>query len=414
MKEYISNSEIVNNLVKEAKLSLECAEQFIEALISSVCEIVNEEGTIDLENFGTFKIVRMAKRESVNVNNGERITIPEYNKISFVPIESDSKNKSKIGNKKSLKIDDNHKNALVLEKDLSDNKGNQYENEGVINGYGNGLQIDDDSSNDNEITHENTIAYEKPVDEFSGIDVVISTPESLDEMKQRLLDAKEKGRDADQTLLNAQRELELAKEKVRNAQDEREKVYDNIKQLEMVVDNIVKNKTAVVDSEQIDYVVTGNEINVDDDNNNNHEFVYETVNKNKLGSNYKIIYYSTIVIVIIALVFVGIFIFKHDDNIFDSKEQINKNVEVKYNNDKSLSYPLDTIKGPDEESKDANDTVDKVTFDGCIPFESIVINHYGDRRHMKEVLDYNIQHGAFKDWRNIPKGTEVLLPKFDN
>ena len=119
MKEYISNSEIVNNLVKEANLSQDCAEQFIDALISSVCEIVNEEGTLELENFGTFKIVRMAKRESVNVNNGERITIPEYNKISFLPIERDSKNKSKIGNKKSLKIDDNHKNGLVPENDLS-------------------------------------------------------------------------------------------------------------------------------------------------------------------------------------------------------------------------------------------------------------------------------------------------------
>ena len=128
MKEYISNSEIVNNLVKEANLSQDCAEQFIDALISSVCEIVNEEGTLELENFGTFKIVRMAKRESVNVNNGERITIPEYNKISFLPIERDSKNKSKIGNKKSLKIDDNHKNGLVPENDLSYNKSNQNRN----------------------------------------------------------------------------------------------------------------------------------------------------------------------------------------------------------------------------------------------------------------------------------------------
>lgn len=406
MKEYISNSEIVNNLVKEAKLSLECAEQFIEALISSLCEIVNEEGTIDLENFGTFKIVRMAKRESVNVNNGERITIPEYNKISFVPIESDSKNKSKIGNKKSLKIDDNHKNALVLEKDLSDNKGNQYENEGVINGYGNGLQIDDDSSNDNEITHENTIAYEKPVDEFSGIDVVISTPESLDEMKQRLLDAKEKGRDADQTLLNAQRELELAKEKVRNAQDEREKVYDNIKQLEMVVDNIVKNKTAVVDSEQIDDMEIGVEIDVGNENNDNDE----TVNNNSFSRVSKILLYSAIAIAVIALVFIGISIFKQEDN----DNLINNNIVVKHDNDKHLSSPQGSIKRTNEEIKYKRDSVDKVTFDGCIPFESIVINHYGDRRHMKEVLDYNIQHGAFKDWRNIPKGTEVLLPKFDN
>ena len=91
MKELISNSEIVNKLVQEAKLSRECAEQFLDALMSSVCEIVCDKGMVELENFGTFKIVRMAKRESVNVNNGERITIPEYNKISFVPIEMESK-----------------------------------------------------------------------------------------------------------------------------------------------------------------------------------------------------------------------------------------------------------------------------------------------------------------------------------
>lgn len=38
-----------------------------------------------IKGFGTFKLVTVSERESVNVNTGERIQIESHTKVSFVP-----------------------------------------------------------------------------------------------------------------------------------------------------------------------------------------------------------------------------------------------------------------------------------------------------------------------------------------
>ncbi|KAA6333100.1 hypothetical protein EZS27_018459, partial [termite gut metagenome] len=40
---------------------------------------------VKLKGFGTFKLINVDARESINVNTGERFTIQEHNKIGFIP-----------------------------------------------------------------------------------------------------------------------------------------------------------------------------------------------------------------------------------------------------------------------------------------------------------------------------------------
>ena len=94
-----------------------------------------------------------------------------------------------------------------------------------------------------------------------------------------------------------------------------------------------------------------------------------------------------------------------DSVALEKKESVNGKKNTANKN--AISTTVD-----DSVSKVPSRKVDKVTFDGYTPFEIIVVNHYGDRTHMKEVLDYNIKEGAFKNWANIPIGTEILLPEF--
>ena len=60
-------------------------EQFLKCLISVVTEGVCSDKLVKIKGLGTFKIVVVEKRESVNVNTGERFLIPAHYKFSFLP-----------------------------------------------------------------------------------------------------------------------------------------------------------------------------------------------------------------------------------------------------------------------------------------------------------------------------------------
>lgn len=63
---------------KEAKL-------FLEALNQQILEGLKQDKQVKINGIGTFRMQSMAPRESVNVNTGERITIPGYEKVVFTP-----------------------------------------------------------------------------------------------------------------------------------------------------------------------------------------------------------------------------------------------------------------------------------------------------------------------------------------
>ena len=72
----------VNGLTKKA------SEAFMKDFFDTVIDGLNRDGVVKINGFGTFKVVEVASRESVNVSNGERIVIKGYKKISFVPDET--------------------------------------------------------------------------------------------------------------------------------------------------------------------------------------------------------------------------------------------------------------------------------------------------------------------------------------
>lgn len=63
---------------KEAKL-------FLDALNQQILEGLKQDKQVKINGIGTFRMQSVAPRESVNVNTGERITIPGYEKVVFTP-----------------------------------------------------------------------------------------------------------------------------------------------------------------------------------------------------------------------------------------------------------------------------------------------------------------------------------------
>ena len=61
------------------------AEQFVSAMFSVIQQALEQGQQVKVRGLGTFKIVNVDARESVNVNTGERVLIAGHSKISFVP-----------------------------------------------------------------------------------------------------------------------------------------------------------------------------------------------------------------------------------------------------------------------------------------------------------------------------------------
>jgi len=61
------------------------SETFVRNFFNVLKEALQKDNIIKIKGFGTFKLVVVAARESVNVNTGERVSISEYNKITFTP-----------------------------------------------------------------------------------------------------------------------------------------------------------------------------------------------------------------------------------------------------------------------------------------------------------------------------------------
>lgn len=72
-------------LAQRKGLSKKDAEQFVRTVFETIEQYLEADKIVKIKGLGTFKLVAVDSRESVDVNTGERITIKGYTKVSFVP-----------------------------------------------------------------------------------------------------------------------------------------------------------------------------------------------------------------------------------------------------------------------------------------------------------------------------------------
>ena len=61
------------------------AEQFVRAFFEVIQQGLERDQYVKIKGFGTFKLVEVGQRESVNINTGERFQINGHTKVSFTP-----------------------------------------------------------------------------------------------------------------------------------------------------------------------------------------------------------------------------------------------------------------------------------------------------------------------------------------
>lgn len=85
MNREILIQELSEGLAQRKDIPLKDAEMFVRSVFEIVQEYLQTDKLVKIKGFGTFKLVRVESRESVDVNTGERIVINGYTKVTFTP-----------------------------------------------------------------------------------------------------------------------------------------------------------------------------------------------------------------------------------------------------------------------------------------------------------------------------------------
>lgn len=88
MNEKITIQDLIEALAEKHRMDKKDAEFFVKGIFDLVKEALTTEKYVKVKGLGTFKLIGVDSRESVDVNTGERIEIQGHNKISFTPESS--------------------------------------------------------------------------------------------------------------------------------------------------------------------------------------------------------------------------------------------------------------------------------------------------------------------------------------
>ena len=77
--------DLAQSLATKRNLKSKDAETFLKAFFETISDGILQDSIVKIKGLGTFKMIEVQNRESVNVNTGERIVIPGHSKISFTP-----------------------------------------------------------------------------------------------------------------------------------------------------------------------------------------------------------------------------------------------------------------------------------------------------------------------------------------
>ncbi|MDR1202449.1 MAG: HU family DNA-binding protein [Tannerellaceae bacterium] len=85
MNNRLTIKELTIELAKSTGKDHESVEKFLNEFVTVVSENIFTDRIVQVKGIGTFKIIQVEKRESIDVNTKERIVIPEHYKLNFSP-----------------------------------------------------------------------------------------------------------------------------------------------------------------------------------------------------------------------------------------------------------------------------------------------------------------------------------------
>lgn len=85
MNSKLNIQELSEQIAKELDMSVEDVSAFLDAMFLLIYDTLLSGEEVRIKGIGVFKLTLVDKRESVDVNTGERIEIPQHYKVAFTP-----------------------------------------------------------------------------------------------------------------------------------------------------------------------------------------------------------------------------------------------------------------------------------------------------------------------------------------
>ena len=85
MNERLNIQNLVRLLAEKHDMDRQDAESFVKEFFQLIEEALEADKYVKIKGFGTFKLINVESRESVNINTGERFRIQGHTKVSFTP-----------------------------------------------------------------------------------------------------------------------------------------------------------------------------------------------------------------------------------------------------------------------------------------------------------------------------------------
>lgn len=85
MNEKLNIQDLIDMLAEKHGMDKQHADGFVKAFFQLIEESLGKDKYVKIKGLGTFKLIDVGSRESVNVNTGERFEIQGHTKLSFTP-----------------------------------------------------------------------------------------------------------------------------------------------------------------------------------------------------------------------------------------------------------------------------------------------------------------------------------------
>ena len=223
MNEKLSFQNIADTLARKAGVQKKVAETFSKAFFDTIVEAVSAGNVVKIKGLGTFKLVKVGDRESVNVSTGMRFVIPGYKKLTFTAEDHvaevlNPQAKSSVQVEESAKVAEPTKVAESVIVEVPTKVTEPVKAETPVEVETPKKEEDIETL----IQVPEPEQVETPQDAFAGIDMLISTPESVDDLRQQYEEAKAK--------------METAVEEARKANAEKMRLEKLLERLEQNVE----------------------------------------------------------------------------------------------------------------------------------------------------------------------------------
>ena len=226
MNEKLSFQNIADTLAKKSGVQKKVADTFSKAFFDTIVEALTAGETIKIKGLGTFKLVEVDDRESVNVSTGKRFVIPGYKKVAFtaedrvVEVLNEHTDDEVKGHTDSTDNTDNKDISAISALSARDIKEESVKSVESVRDNKEVSVRDEQPQIEDLIQVPEPEQVETPQNAFAGIDMLISTPESVEDIRHQYEEAKAK--------------METAVEEARKANAEKLR-------LEKLLDRLEKN-----------------------------------------------------------------------------------------------------------------------------------------------------------------------------